>query len=291
MAAPAPTTTRRASEHAPLAAVLALAAITFWPTFVWMAIRGSEEGGYYLHGFAVPPAAAWLAWRSRDRARWGSGGGTLPGLALLAAGALLQVPAALLEIHFLSGAALLLVAAGIVLALGGRAAFAAWWPVLLFAGFMVPLPLAAVAQANVELKIAAAGLALEIAQALGVVVVRDGAVLVLEGGRSLVVGTVCSGLRFLVSLTALGAFVALASPLSAARRAVLFACALPVAFAANVLRVLVLVLVADRWGTEAVTGTVHDVSGWLLFAVALAALLAAEARLGRGRAGAPGGAS
>ena len=247
-----------------------------------MVERWSEEEGYYLHGFAVPPAALWLAWRRREIAREPGPRATGAGLALLVAATLLQVPAALLEIHFVSGAALLLAVTGLVLALGGRPALRAYLPALLLLPFMVPMPLAAVARANLELKMLAAGAALELARSLGVVVVRDGAALVLEGGRVLVVGTVCSGLRFVVSLTALGAFVALASPLPVRRRVALFLLSLPVGLVGNVLRILVLVVVADRAGVEAVQGTVHDVSGVLLFGGALAALLGLEALLGRG---------
>ncbi len=271
-----------------LVVIIVVVAVIWGPTFSWMVDRWSEDGGYYLHGFAIPPAATWLAWQRRHEAQWGSGGGAGAGLALIVLGGLAQVPSALLEIHFTSACGLLLVVAGLVLAGGGRAAFKAWLPALLLAGFMVPLPLAAVASANLELKLLAAGTALELARSLGVIVVRDGASLVLTGGDVLVVGTVCSGLRFLVSLTALGAFIALASRLPARRRAILFALSVPVAFACNVLRILALVVVADHWGAGATTGWIHDVSGWLLFAAALAAVFGLETLLGRGLpAGAP----
>ena len=277
---------RPAAPSWPGPTLVGLLVLAIWSgTLAWMAGRWSEENGYFLHGFAVPPAAAWLAWYRRRDARWGEasqGGRHVPiGLALFGLASLIQAPSALLEIHFTSAVALVVAVMGFVLLFGGPSAFRTWLPALLFLGFMVPLPLAAVARANLELKLLAAGAALGPARALGVVVVRDGASLALEGGDVLVVGTVCSGLRFLVSLTALGAFVALASQLPFVRRLVLFLCAFPIAFAANVLRIIALVLVADARGAAAVEGTVHDVSGWLLFAVALGALLGLESLLCR----------
>ncbi len=267
--------------------LLVVAAATWGGTFAWMVDRWGEEGGYYLHGFLVPPAAAWLAWRRRREAGWGERGALWPGLTVVAAGALLQVPAAVLEVHFVSAIAFLVALTGLVVAGGGVRALRAWAGPLALLVFMVPMPLQAVAHLNLALKLAAASAAVEAAQTLGIVVVRDGAAIVLEGGESLVVGTVCSGLRFLVSLTALGAFVALASSLPALRRWALFAASIPIAFLANVLRILALLVLADRSGVAATEGTPHDISGVLLFAVALGALLGLESLLRPRRAVVP----
>lgn len=258
------------------AAVLCAVGTTWWGTGAWMVERWAEEDGYYLHGFLVPPAALWLAWRGRSGVAPGDRSGRVTAFAFLLVGALLQCAAALLEVHVVSAVALVLVLHGLVTLAWGRSGLRAFLPGLAFLWFMVPLPMAAVAQANLQLKLAAAELAVQGSRALGLVVVRDGATIALEGGTTLLVGTVCSGLRFLVSLTALGALVALVSDLSARRRWVLFGLSVPVAFLANVLRILALVLITAVWGQGATRGTVHDVSGVLVFVVSLAALFGLE---------------
>src|SRR5207237_114794 len=151
-----------------------------------------------------------------------AGGGGRAGVALVATASLVQAAAALFDVQFVSAFAFVAVVAGIVLAVGGAQAFRAARAALLLLLFMVPLPMQLVASANLQLKLAASAAAVWSAQQVGVIVVQDGAVMVLPGGDALVVGTICSGLRFLVSLAALGAFVALVSGLSTPRKLALF---------------------------------------------------------------------
>lgn len=270
----------------PWAVVALLVAVIWAPTTLWMVDRWSEDGGYYLHGFAVPPAAIWLAWRRRDLWTPGDASGRVGAWSFLVLGALIQCAAVLLDVHVVSAVGLVVCLHAIVLLVGGRSGLRAALPGLTFLWFMVPLPMAAVAQANLELKLAAAEVAVQAARALGLIVVRDGATIALPGGITLLVGTVCSGLRFMVSLTALGALVAFLSDLSRPRRVLLFALALPVAFLSNVLRILGLVLITAQWGAGSTRGMVHDVSGGLVFAVSLAALFGLERLLQPRRAAA-----
>jgi exosortase/archaeosortase family protein len=51
---------------------------------------------------------------------------------------------------------------------------------------------------------------------------------------------------------------------------------IPITIAANFLRVLTLVLVAYYFGTEAIEGAIHDLTGIALFIVAVALMLGAD---------------
>ena len=59
----------------------------------------------------------------------------------------------------------------------------------------------------------------------------------------------------------------------------------PISFAANVTRVIILVLVTYHFGDEAGRGFVHGFAGMVLFIVALTLILAVDNVLGMAQAG------
>jgi exosortase/archaeosortase family protein len=56
---------------------------------------------------------------------------------------------------------------------------------------------------------------------------------------------------------------------------------IPIAFIANVVRVMILILVTFHFGDEAGQGFVHTFAGMLLFGVGLVMMLATDSVLGR----------
>ncbi len=108
-----------------------------------------------------------------------------------------------------------------------------------------------------------------------------------SGMDEIIIGDVCSGLRSLIALLALGALFAYLSRMSLPRRLVLFAGAVPIAIVANMWRIVTLTFIACKWGSQASHGFVHDATGWGIYAVAIVLFFAYE-RLIRtvGRSGA-----
>ena len=105
------------------------------------------------------------------------------------------------------------------------------------------------------------------------------------GPYQLLVADACSGLHSLISMSAMGLlYVYLMGHRSLARNAILVALLLPIAFAANVVRVMVLVLVTFHFGDEAGQGFIHDFSGVFLFVGGLLLLIAVDGALGRVKA-------
>jgi exosortase len=100
-------------------------------------------------------------------------------------------------------------------------------------------------------------------------VVRDGS-RIFDSQRkfSYDVAPACSGIRSLVSLLALTTIYGFVTFKTAWRRGVMVAMALPLAVLGNVLRLVIVVLVADVWGQEA-GQRVETNLGFLTFAVAL----------------------
>jgi len=261
----------------PIVAGLGLAslgAVLFGPALAWL-VGSWRVHPYYSHGFLLPPIAAWFAWRAR--AGLTGGRPSDAGLALVSAGLGLHLVAAPWQAHPISIAGLFVVLLGLALLAGGPGALrAAAFPVSLLA-LAVPLPM--VERLAPPLAGAVAHGAALAAGALGVGVVRAGAQLAVGGG-AFTVGAPCSGLNSLVALATLG--VVLAGTVDAApwRRLAVVGLAVPLALAANWVRLTGLLWVAGAFGAEAGLAVYHGPASPLLFLVATALLVRGGRALG-----------
>ena len=158
---------------------------------------------------------------------------------------------------------------GVVLVLGGYKALRALWFPIFFLSFLVPLPGFFVDAITGSLKNYVSRLAEIALYTIGYPIARNGVVLTI-GPYQLLVADACSGLHSIYSLGAVGVlYVYLMKHPSWLRNAILIASMLPIAFIANVLRVLVLVLVTYDLGDEAGQGFLHGLAGMILFVIAL----------------------
>ena len=86
----------------------------------------------------------------------------------------------------------------------------------------------------------------------------------------MLVADACSGLHSMLSLSALGMlFIFIKGRKSLRHNAIMFASILPVAFAANVVRVIALMLITYRFGDEAGQGFLHGTAGGVQVVVTL----------------------
>ena len=155
---------------------------------------------------------------------------------------------------------------------GRRALRLIWFP-LFFLLFVVPLPGSVVAAVTAPLKAAVSAVAANILYSLGYPVARTG-VMLSVGHYQLLVADACSGLNSMFTLEALGLlYMNLMRYTSVARNVTLALLIIPISFAANVIRVLILVLVTYHFGDEAGKGFIHGFAGMVLFAVGLALIL------------------
>ncbi len=129
---------------------------------------------------------------------------------------------------------------------------------------------------TIHLRLFASGTAFVVLRGFGVDVVQNGTAIVAQGAHpfSIDVAEPCSGLRSLVALTALTAAYAWYTQPTWRRRAVLFACAVPLAVLGNVVRVLSICFVAAWASSEFALGFYHDYSGYVVFIVAIACMVA-----------------
>jgi exosortase B len=278
---------RRSPAHrAAWLAILGGLAALYVPTYIDLA-RGLWRDDAYAHGPIVLAVFAWLVWRAR-----GVPAESEPGAGAMTAGA----------VSFLLGLALFVVgrsqsialfevgshvpvAAGLVLMLGGVTALRRLAFPLLLLLFLVPLPGFILDAATTPLKGVVSLAAEAILKAIGYPVEREGVVLRVDD-HEMFLADACSGLNSIYSLAALTLIYAhltgppaSGTPGQAARRgriALLLASIVPIAIAANAIRVTILVLVTVHAGEETAQGLLHGAVGMVVFLVALGAVIALD---------------
>ncbi|HSN21120.1 MAG TPA: EpsI family protein, partial [Usitatibacter sp.] len=171
--------------------------------------------------------------------------------------------------------------AGLLLLAGGWRLLARFGFALAFLAFLVPLPGFVLTALTAPLKTLVSACVAALLGAAGYPVARTGVVLDV-GGHSLLIADACAGLNSIAALFAMALLYAhFTGGVLRARAALLLAAVIPIAVAANALRVLVLALVAYHFGDDAAQGLVHGAAGMLVFVAALAMLLALDRMFGK----------
>jgi len=232
----------------------------------------SEENG---HGPIILAVVCWQIWQRR-RALVNAPHQPSPilGWGLLILSLLAFIVGRSQRIDTLEVAALIPMLAGILLLMRGTQAVRTLWFPLLFLLFMIPLPGLLVEIITGTLKQQVSALAENLLYAFGYPIARSGVILSI-GQYKLLVADACSGLNSMFSLSALGLlYVYLMRYRNWLHVGLLLLTILPIAFVANVIRVMTLVLITYYFGDEAGQGFAHMAAGMLLFMAALLLLLA-----------------
>jgi len=243
--------------------------------------RGTFARGVQGHEPVIVAVSAWLIFRKRrelallpaSRSPWLGGGLFVLGLMLYYVGRGYDLRMALV--------ALVVVAAAVLMFFKGVAALREVWFALVFPIFAAPLPLELVLALTGPLKTGVSAIATELLRAVGYDAGRSGVVITV-GQYQLLVTEACAGLQTMFTLEAMGLLYAnLMSHQSVLRSLLLAVLAVPIAFVANVLRVLILALITYHFGDAAGQGFLHGFAGLTLFAAALAMLIGADWAIGR----------
>jgi exosortase len=225
----------------------------------------------YSHGFLVPPFAALLLWLRRDRLDTSALRPSLWGAVLLGAGIGLRLFGAYFHYIWFDAITLVPCVAGLVLLLGGRAAWRWAWPSVLFLAFMIPLPYRLANALSGPLQRLATVSSTFVMQVLGLPALAEGNIIQLNDAAIDVVEA-CSGLRMLVVFFALAVAVALIIRRPALDKALIVFSAVPIAVLSNILRVTVTGILYQFTDNEIANHFFHDVAGWLMMPLALGML-------------------
>jgi exosortase len=222
-------------------------------------------------------------WRERAAlARFATPPALLPGLAVLVPGLVLYVLARAQSIYSLEILAQIPVLLGVAWLLWGAGGLRRlWFPIALIA-FVVPIPGSMLDALLLPLKDWVSATVDAILHLFGYPIARNG-VLLMIGPYRLLIADACSGLNSMVALSGIGLlYVYLAAHRGRGHTIALLASILPIAFAANVMRVLLLVLITWYQG-EAAGRSFHDHAGLLEVLLAFGAFFALDRVLGAGR--------
>lgn len=236
----------------------------------------------YSHGFLVPLLAAYFVWERRERLHALPMAPSFMGIGLLGFGLLMLLIGSAGAELFLQRTSFMVVLAGLVLLIMGLEFLRVLAFPIVFLLFMVPLPAIVMNAVAFPLQLLAAKTATFCLYNFGIPVLREGNVIMLAG-TTLEVAEACSGIRSLQALLALGTVYAYFTQRATWKRWVLVLLSIPIAIAANAFRVSGTGVLVHYWGVEAAEGFYHIFSGWLIFVVAFALLLASGALLGTWR--------
>ena len=172
---------------------------------------------------------------------------------------------------FLSRISLLLLIAGLVIFFSGWHLFRASLFPWAFLILMIPIPAIVFTQITFPLQILASKVAAVLLPMAGVPVLREGNIIYLPA-MPLEIAEACSGIRSLLSLGALATIYGYFSETRVWVRIVLALASIPIAVAANSLRIVGTGLLVQYWDPDKAEGFFHTFSGWLIFVVSLAML-------------------
>jgi exosortase B len=258
---------------------LGLAAL-YLPSY-WNAAQGLWQSDEFGHAPLILGIVAWLFWQRRHAVDQAPDAPQSSGWLLLALGLALYALGRTAGVSSVEFASQVFVAGAVLLLLKGTQALRlAWFPVF-YLIFMVPLPGTVVDALTEPLKHWISFIVVDLLHAVGYPIGRSG-VMITVGRYELLVADACSGLNSMFSLAALGAlFIHIMGRKSRLHTAVLVLAIVPIAFAANIVRVVSLVLITYHFGDAAGQGFLHGAAGIVLMLVALLAFFALDWALSR----------
>lgn len=247
--------------------VLAELVLLYAPTMRWLYERWTMSVWHHAHGLLIPPVVAYFVYQElrtrahlpRESSAWG--------FALLLPALVLHVLDTSMMTQLLSAASIVLALPGLsLLFLGPARTRAILFPLVLTA-FALPIPLALTEPVHMMLRQIATAASAAVLPFIGIPVFAEGTTLNLASA-TVQISDACSGFSTLYASIALAYLTAYSAP-GVGRKLLVLAAAAPLAIAANVVRVILLVLLVVWRGPEILDTFIHPLSGMLTFAVAL----------------------
>lgn len=272
-----PSSERFGRVHLCSAAVLVvLLAALYYSTFTWLVtVDWIRED--YSSSALVPVVAAYLVYERRKALARTPLSPTWKGLLPIGVGLLLFLVGQLAGEFFTLYISFWLVLAGIVWCWGGTPLLKVLSFPLLFLLGMFPLPNFLNGMITLRLKLLSSAIGVRMIQLSGLSAYREGNVIDL-GFTQLQVVDACSGLRYFIPLIVLALLVANYYRAPLWKRGLFVLSAVPISVLTNGLRIASVGILYQFFGPMVAEGFFHDFSGWFIFMLSFA-LLVAEMRL------------
>ena len=265
-------TTLRASGWLLAATAFAIAVVVllvgYWGTAqslvsVW------DRDGTYQYAFLIPPLSLWTAFNLRQEVRANAPAPSFWGLLAVSGLVFVWYAGHLLAVNLVQHFALIALFPALVLACWGwRALWVLAFPLGYLVVFAVPWGDGLVG----PLQDITAHFAVRALELTGTPVLLNGREIVTPAAVWMVADA-CSGVKFFIACSALGALYAYLMYQRWRKRVLFVALAAIVPVIANGLRVYFTILIGDTWGLEYATGVDHAIFGWQFFGTVLVLLL------------------
>lgn len=227
----------------------------------------------FMHGFLVPPIAAWLAWRRRAQVVQQHVRPMPWVLGLIGAACMVWLLGDLASVSTASQFALVTILVLSVPALFGWGVTRVLLFPLLFLYFAVPFGEFAVPR----LMSWTADVTAFALRAVGIPVFHEGLEFVIPSGNWSVVEA-CSGVRYLIASFMMGTLFAYLTYTSTRKRLIFVALSLTVPLVANWMRAVIIVLIGHFSDNRLASGVDHLVYGWVFFGLMIGAMFLIGAR-------------
>lgn len=251
--------------------------LLYWETLIRLQ-QEWDANAYYTHGYLMLPLCGWLLWRKRKVLRRVNTQPSWWGLPMLGMGLLLYVAGIRADILFAQALSLIFVLGGVIHTMLGRRMLSETAFPLFILVFMIPLPYLILDPIGFPMKQTAAEISSSILQSFGVPVVPDGVYLHMPN-YTLIVEDVCNGLRSLISMTLVSIVFAYIFLSRNSDRLFLILAAIPIALAANIIRILLTAILGYYISDTLATGFLHELSGLFVFVLSIGGLLIVERSL------------
>jgi exosortase len=250
-----------------VAAAICYPALAMLPR-IWRSIE------FYGHGYAIPAVAAYLVYvrRTEISSAWRDLRPPVWGVPVAFGIAALQVVMIVGDVGFGAGLGIPLVLGSTLYAIGGLLLVRPFLLPLTFLALMVPPPRFLTYELLFRLKLFVTDVSVRLLQGAGQSIAAEGNQ-ILVPGHTLYVADACTGLTSIITLLPLSCIVAYFLSHGIWRRLVVVGSVVPLAIAANLIRIIVTVQLVSTYGVEYAQGLLHESFGLTTYVLGTLALL------------------
>src|SRR5688572_9842113 len=241
--------------------------LLYAPTLIWLFDRWTLSVWHHAHGLLIPPFVAYFVYHELARVRSLPRTSSAWGFAILVPALLLIAVDAGIHTEILSAVSLVIALPGLALLFLGVQRTRAILLPLSFLAFALPIPLAFTEQIHWQLRLVATAAARFTLPLLGIPAFAEGTTLHLPPGN-LEIADACSGFSTVYASIAVAFLTAYSTP-HPGRRVLVLLIAVPLAIAANIIRVVSLSAFVVWEGAWILDSVLHPLFGLMTFVIAL----------------------
>lgn len=268
-----------AAQWAVLAFGGVVALATFYSGLRFM-VSNWEQVPEYSYGYFIPIISAFLIWQRADRLRVLELRPSWSGLWLIGVALLLSVVGELSAIRLFSQYGFIVALFGLsVCSIGWRGTRLIAVPLAILVT-MIPLPQFLLRELSQQLQLVSSEIGVWLIRQFGISVFLEGNVIDL-GSYKLQVVEACSGLRYLFPLMVLGFLAAHFFQGAMWKRVLIVVSTVPLTILINSLRIGLIGVTVEYYGSAMAEGLLHDFEGWFMFMICIALLIGEMSLLAR----------